>query len=217
MRGLRWIAPLLLVLLFGGCLPAPGSTPTPPPAHLPTSQPTTSPLPSVSPLPTLSPIAKPCEAVMLTEVPAYVTPDGELFGSTPVGYQVLVEARAEGGWIGFDPGVAHAAAVGPFRLVWVRADAVRLEGDCDNIPLITPPSPDYCYEMAMWDIPLRAEPQTESDIVAILSANDYAVILGLSPDEHWYKLHLHDGTEGWMAEDALNITGACDDLPTLQP
>ncbi len=226
---LRSLPLLIGLLLVSSCLPAPGVTPTPPPAHTPASQPTTSPLPTASPLPsatpmpdssplpTLSPLSRPCEAVMREETTAYTTPGGDIFGTSPAGYRVQVEARTEDGWIGFEPGVAHAAAVGPFRLVWVRAEDIRLEGDCADVPLMTPPPPGYCYEMAMWDIPLRAEPQEEADIVATLPAGDYAVILGTSPEGHWYRLQLHDGTEGWMAEEALNITGACEALPTLQP
>ncbi len=227
---LRSLPFLIGLLLVSSCLPAPGVTPTPPPAHAPASQPTASPMPTASPLPsatpmpttsplpTLSPVSQPCEAVMLREeTTAYTTPGGDVFGAAPAGYRVQVDARTEDGWIGFDPAVAHAAAVGPFRLVWVRAEDVRLEGDCADLPVITPPPPGYCYEMAMWDIPLRAAPQEEADIVATLPAEDYAVILGTSPDGHWYRLQLHDGTEGWMDEAPLNITGACENLPVIQP
>ena len=216
----RWLLLLLVLWLLAGCVPnkadlIPTARPVTPTTSSPS--PTTSPLSTLSPLPTSSPVAQPCEMIITKAVQAYAVPRAETFATLDAGMRFPVAARTEDGWLGFEPGIAQAAAVGPFRLRWVPADAVRLEGDCADLPVITPPPLDRCYEMAMTDIPLRAAPAPDAAVVATLPVEDYAVILGLSPDGLWLKLELRDGTQGWMDAMMMNITGACESLPTLQP
>ncbi len=221
----RWALAIVVVLaLFTGCVPSKPLLPTPrpvtmPPATLPPS-PSLSPLPDTSPLPTQSPLAPgPCELIATHETTVYITPGHEpIPGTLERGMRLPVTARTADGWLGFDPGYAHAAAVGLLRLYWVPEDEVELEGDCATLPVVEAPRPDlYCYEMAMYDIPLRAAPDATAMIVGTLHRDTYAILLGFSPNGAWGKVLLDDGTEGWFDLEALNITGACDNLPTLQP
>ncbi len=168
--------------------------------------------------PTLTPTvgAGPCRAEVSEEAVAYEFPrfDSQIFATMPPGMPLLVEGRTMDGWLGFDPGIPQAANVGPFRLRWLPpGPSVHLEGECDALPVVEAPPAGYCFQMGMGDIPLYAEPDSGSDVVATLPAEGYAALVDRR-DADWYLLDLGIGSEqrdlqGWMEGFYLNVGGDC--------
>ncbi|MGW8249945.1 MAG: hypothetical protein ACWGO1_04825, partial [Anaerolineales bacterium] len=62
-----------------------------------------------------------CEYTATAEVTIYSRPDtsAQVFSVQPAGLTVQPSARSASGWLGFDPAVAQAANIGPFRLRWL--------------------------------------------------------------------------------------------------
>gem|GEM_PF-3598299 len=206
---------LLLGALVAACAPAPTPTPMPPPptaVPLPTAAPT-----PIPPSPTASTKATgPCTLVVSKEITAYSRPSTQatVFGKLPAGEGVPVSATTADGWIGFEPGVAQAANVGPFRLRWVpKSDAFRLEGACDNLPVIEAPPAGVCFQMFMEEVPIYAAPSASSAVVATARPGDYAQVIGAS--DKWLQLDLSVGSlkrkaKGWIERSKANFNGPCE-------
>ena len=160
------------------------------------------------------------------DTPVYLYPaeDAPRFGTLPPGSRVEVLALAEEGtWVGFDPGVAQACNVGPFRLRWAPiTQANGTEGACEAVPVITPPPPDRCYVTpAGPEAPVFAEPRDDARVLAALPAEAYIPVVGQGPDG-WLKVLF--GPEGavvpaWMRQGDVCLLGygPCDALPPAEP
>jgi hypothetical protein len=198
-------------------IPAPAETPSP-----------TTPIPS----PTTAPAAEsdaaasgPCWLVAVDEIVVYQRPslNAALFGTLPTGDQVIAAGITEDGWIGFDPGVAQAANVGPFRLRWVQDEnsTFTLEGTCDDLPLVVGPPAGVCFTMSMFDVPVYAGADPSTEVIATMRSGDYTEVVGKSTD-NWMEVDLSVGSMeldlvGWIEAGMVNFNGPCDDLPIVAP
>ena len=123
------------------------------------------------------------------------------------------------GWVGFDPGTAQAANIGPFRLRWVQAEPADLTGSCNILPVLWAPSPGICFDMPMEDTSVYSSPDTSSQVIVTLHPEDFAGILGQT-STGWAKIDLGTGNTGntgigWIESATLNMNGPCDNLPTI--
>ena len=149
-------------------------------------------------------------------------PISDVFGTLSSGMSVPAGARTPSGFIGFEPGVAQAANVDVFRLRWVDPDApFTLSGNCAGLPTVIGPAPHVCFNMAMVDIEVLADTDPSSPMVAMLFAEEYAVVTAKTLD-NWYRIDLGFGNAlsneaGWMEGTMINFSGHCDDLSVLTP
>ena len=185
----------------------PGYTPVPP-------------MTVVNPAPTDTP-SGPCEAVTFTDVTIYERPDSsaDVFSTVPVGFATTVDGKTASGWIGFDPGVAQAANIGPFRLRWIQPDKVNLAGACGSLPAVWAPPSGVCFDMPMEDVEVRADPTTASTVLVVLNVEKFAAVLGVNATG-WAKIDLGPGNtgssaQGWIEQASLNMNGPCENLPSL--
>ena len=232
----------LQAMLLSACVPGLAS-PSPEaiieaPTEIPSPTATiTSPTEAPSPTATIpSPTAAPagesdpaasgsCWLVAIDEIVVYQrpSPDGAVFATLPAGDQVIAAEITEDGWIGFDPGVAQAANVGPFRLRWVqdKNGTFTLEGTCDDLPIVVGPPAGVCFTMSMFDIPVYAGADPSAAVIATMRAGDYAEVKGRNAD-NWMKVDLSVGSVeldvvGWIEGEMVNFNGPCDDPPIVSP
>jgi hypothetical protein len=108
------------------------------------------------------------------------SPTADVFGVAAPGDTLRPTSTAAGGWLGFDPAVAQAANVGPFRLRWIAPDGpFTLSGACLSLPVIDAPT-EGCYAMAGTPIPLRSEPAASAAVVDTIVAGGFARV-GAAP------------------------------------
>jgi photosystem II stability/assembly factor-like uncharacterized protein len=165
-----------------------------------------------------------CVLTALSEVTAYNRPslEAEVFASMPLDMSFYVEARTADGWIGFDPAYAQAGNIGVFHHRWVQeGDSITLEGNCENIPVVVGPVPGVCFTMPMDDVPIYEAPDSSSEVLFMLYAEDYAEVEGVTED-NWFRVDLNVGNLGvdligWMEGIHVNFNGPCMDLPTVTP
>jgi hypothetical protein len=167
-----------------------------------------------------------CILTANSDTPIYDRPaaGSSQFGILSAGQQVTASGQTASGWLGFGPGVAQAANVGIFRLRWLAPGSkVRQSGDCGALPEFAAVSATTCYEMAMADTPVYAQPSTTASVIATLPAGEYAAVAGKNAQD-WLKLDLSDGSlagehrgqTGWIAPEAANFNGqSCANLPTV--
>jgi hypothetical protein len=202
-----------------------------PTATIPSPTETPSPTATV-PSPTAAPAAESdtaasgsCWLVAIDEIVVYQrpSPGAAVFGTLSAGDQVIAAGITEDGWIGFDPGVAQAANVGPFRLRWVQDEngALTLEGMCDDLPIVVGPPAGVCFTMAMYDIPVYARAAPSTEVIATMRSGDYAEVEGRTAD-NWLRVDLSVGSMelnlvGWIEGEMVNFNGPCDDLPIVTP
>jgi len=138
------------------------------------------------------------------------SPASDEFGIAAPGEALRPTATAEGGWLGFDPAVAQAANVGPFRLRWVAPDGpFTLTGACRTLPVIAAPT-DGCYLMAGLPIALREAPDAGASVVDTLRAEGFAPVVGRAADG-WSRVRLPDAREAWAAPEDGSFNGPCDE------
>jgi photosystem II stability/assembly factor-like uncharacterized protein len=162
---------------------------------------------------------EPCYMTSDVEITSYLRPNvaSEVFDVVPRGMRFIVEARTSDGWVGFNPGIPQAANVGVFRLRWVQeSDDLQLEGACDDLPIVEGPPIGVCFQMAMTEIPIYAEPDPNSEIIVTLENEDYVEVAG-QKDENWFMVDLSVGSvgitqTGWMEGLWANLNGPCNDL-----
>jgi hypothetical protein len=159
-----------------------------------------------------------CAAEATRTVPVAMRPGSdERFGQLERGQAVIITARSIDGWLGFDPGVAQAANVGPFRLRWIDPSLVALHGDCARVQKVWAPEPHTCFEMAMEDVTVRAAPGEGASAVAVLHPGEFGALVGRNPGG-WFRIELGRGNTGssvagWISEADMNANGACEKLP----
>ncbi len=166
-----------------------------------------------------------CRLVAVADVPvfAYPSDEAEPWGTLPGGTEVEILAfTPDRTWMGFEPGVAQACNVGPFRLRWVPVtQSSWSEGDCEGVPVIQPPPPDLCF-VGGARATVYAEPSTEAQVVGVMQWQEYAAVIGRGPGD-WLKVNLNVGKcalqgEGWvsLSETCFIGYGPCDSLPIIQ-
>jgi putative hemolysin len=163
-----------------------------------------------------------CELVASKAVTAYSRPSlqATVFGELSAGERVPVGGTTDG-WIGYEPGVAQAANVGPFRLRWVpKSDAVKLQGACNALPVVASLPPAACFQMFMQATPILGAARAGAATVANAKVGDYAQAIAAS--DQWLQLDLSVGSlkqdrQGWIPRGAANVNGPCDQLPTAKP
>jgi len=193
-------------------------------AELPTSASTQTQVISTTSTPPQSetPVASPCTLNAISEVTVYFRPNtgSNVFGTLSIGMPVEATARTSDGWIGFDPGVAQAANSGIFRLRWVQESGnITLEGACAGLPVVEVPPEGICFIMPMDNTSVYEEANLASNLVATLTAQEYAAVTGRTMD-NWYRVDLAIGNTssnqaGWVEESAINLNGPCDNLPVI--
>ncbi|HEY48353.1 MAG TPA: hypothetical protein G4O14_16425, partial [Anaerolineae bacterium] len=205
----------LIVLILTAC----NGTPASPEASESPLAPAGTPLPSKTPyVMDISPV-EPCYMNPSTDITSYLRPslDSEVFDVIPIGMQLIVEARTEDGWVGFSPGIPQAANVGVFRHRWVpESEDLRLEGACEDLPIVEGPPVGVCFQMAMTDIPIYAESDPTSELITTLKSEDYVEVVG-QKDANWFLVDLGVGNvdimqTGWMEEMWVNMNGPCYNL-----
>jgi photosystem II stability/assembly factor-like uncharacterized protein len=165
-----------------------------------------------------------CYMIPNTEIIAYQRPslEADVFDVIPDGIEFIVEGRTEDGWVGFDPGIPQAPNVGLFRHRWVpESSDFRLEGACEDIPLVEGPPAGVCFAMVTVEAPVYAEPDTSSGIVATLGNEDYVAVRRLTADQ-WFMVDLSIGSVGiaqigWMEGIGSQFNGPCYALATELP
>lgn len=237
-KACAWI--ILSALFLVGCQFPAVVTPAPMPAPtltlmLPTvtSRPalasdTPAPSQTIAPVPApseTSQYAGVCEISVPAGVNIYTRPstEADLFYTTGEAEQMPPAlARTADGWIGFDPGVAQAANVGPFRLRWLEESQTKLDGDCRTLPVIVGPPPGVCFNMIVVPTDVHSSPEQTTTVLITLNPGDYAELLGTTPDQSWARISLLRGNPsqdllGWVDIASLNVNGPCTPLPTVQP
>lgn len=243
MKRIRYVWTFLIFSVLAACggdaeMPVPTrvpaaavSTPTATtvviPTLLPTSPATLAPPASPTPVPTAVPPTPtalgPCQIIATRTVDVYQRPSREagLFGTLDATFRPEALAQtADAAWIGFDPAVAQAANVGVFRLRWVAADAVTLEGGCNTLPVVEGPPPGVCFTMPMTEVSVYALPEPDADTIHTLVPGDYTAVTGYS-GQAWARVDLAVGNadaagEGWVERSTLNLNGPCE-LPEVSP
>ncbi len=203
---------ILIVILLAACVPS-SSSPTQTVPTLP---------PTWTPEPTDIPVLDFCQMTSQSEITVYQRPhlDSEIFASLSAGMTQRIDARTADGWLGFDPGVAQAANVGPFRLRWVQESSeIQLEGACGDLPIVEGPPPNVCFTMAMEEIPVFAAPTSASRKITTLQPEDYVQVVSRTID-NWLRVDLSIGTPnldetGWMDGRMANYNGPCMDLDLM--
>ncbi|MBX3003901.1 MAG: hypothetical protein KF821_07310 [Anaerolineales bacterium] len=163
-----------------------------------------------------------CVATTTAKTTIYSRPSqaADPFASVDGGLAQPVSARTEDGWLGFDPGVAQAANMGPFRLRWFWHEDVQLSGDCAGLPSLWGPEAGYCYDMPMDAVLVHGEPSAAASVLTTLEPGQFAAVLGIS-QAGWAEIDLQLGNtglagRGWVDAQTLNLNGsACGELPHL--
>jgi hypothetical protein len=161
---------------------------------------------------------------VLDNITAYNRPstDAAVFSTLAPDMPVRAEGVTAEGWIGFDPGVAQAPNVGPFRQRWVpTGPGVVLEGGtCDQLPIVEGPPPGVCFAMMPLGAMVWAEPVAESLVVLPLPGEAYAQAVGRLGSD-WILVDLSLGNvgvdqQGWIPMEAISgLNGPCENLPEM--
>ena len=167
-----------------------------------------------------------CTFTALMPVTAYQRPSEQagVFGTVPVGEPQVLGGRTAEGWLGFDPGVAQAPNVGPFRLRWLAPTVpVTMSGDCVHVPVWPTLPPTTCFTMAQADVSIYQTAALTSPMVAQMSFGDYVEVVGRAgtSSSFWVKVRsplgtLPMGTAGWLPGGDVNFNGTCDKLPMVK-
>lgn len=166
-----------------------------------------------------------CILTSLDDITIYMRPDpnAAVFGTLAAGDSVKAMVITSNVWFGFDPGVAQAPNVGPFRYRWIPTSPAFITqgGTCDQLPIVEGPPAGVCFAMVHGDMPVLSDPDPAAEVVANLSADDYVEALGHFGAD-WYQVDLSVGSEGldqkgWITG-YIDFNGpSCQELPELQP
>ncbi len=172
-----------------------------------------------------------CTLVSHTKLPIYLRPSSEssIFSFVENGDSVAISSKtADGKWFGFDPGVAQAANIGPFRLRYLEANNLGydLGGPCDNLSEVSVVSPNVCYLMAESDTPVYERANSTSQLITTLHSGDYILITEKSAGVK-VKFWLHGvadvtsnipvAVSGWIPDTFANFNGSsCESLPIVK-
>ena len=164
-----------------------------------------------------------CQYTATLDVTIYTRPStsADEFSMQGAGFSIQPTARTSGGWLGFDPGVAQAANIGPFRLRWLPPGSGAQTDGCSSLPVVWAPLPGVCYDMPMEDTNVYASPDTSAAVLAVLHLGEFAAVLGTTAGGDWARVDLGPGNTGshaigWVEAASLNVNGPCS-LPTVSP
>jgi len=141
----------------------------------------------------------------------------EVFGVVAPGESLMVCSRTAGGWLGFQPGVAQAGNIGPFRLRWVRPDSSAMPADSIRLSWVEPLLPRAVYLMAYDTVRVFASPPGETEPLAVIPRNGWARVEARAPSGDWYLVRTESGCLGWSSLTAAGLSGDPDTLPTVKP
>lgn len=165
-----------------------------------------------------------CEVTTTEETTIYSRPStaAEVFATVGSGFSIRPGARTSDGWLGFDPGVAQAANIGPFRLRWVEPGTGTRSGGCGSLPVVWGPPPGICFFMPMGNTNVYADKDVSSPVDAVLHVGEFAEVLGRDSSGDWVNVDLRPGNtrlniQGWVEARFLNMNGPCQSLPTVSP
>ncbi len=210
---------LILLMAISGCTPGGAdTTPTLADSGSPTTPPVIVTPPSGSPSPEVTSNA-PCTIQPQSGLTAYKRPStqAEVFADVPTGMTLTALGMTETGWIGFDPGTAQAANIGPFRLRWLPPEgSYELDGDCANLTVYPSLPAGVCFTMAMGVQPIYASANEASEPRTQLEPGDYVGVISRSPDD-WLELDVNSGSRqeqgtAWMPGQYANFNGPCSAL-----
>lgn len=164
----------------------------------------------------------PCELVTSKELTAFTRPSTQatVFGKVAGGERLSVGGMTADGWVGFEPGVAQAANVGPFRLRWVQKnDAVKLDGACDKVATVASLPPTACFQMFMDETKVYSAANKSSAVIITAKPEHYAQVI--AANDKWLQLDLNVGNlkqakQGWIDRADANFNGPCDKLPVAK-
>jgi len=140
------------------------------------------------------------------------------FGLVVGGDSLMICARAEGGWLGFQPGIAQAGNVGPFRLRWLRPhDSEMLDSTAlAGLQLIEPLLPRAVYLMAYDTVPVMSGPDVESQELGMVPPEGWALVEARTSPGDWVLLRGRDRIpSGWVRLVAAGLNGRLDTLPEI--
>lgn len=165
-----------------------------------------------------------CDYTANAEVTIYSRPsyDAQVFSVQGPGLTVQPSARSANGWYGFDPGIAQAANIGPFRLRWLPPGSGAVTPGCFSLPMIWTPRAGLCYDMPMFDTNVYASPDLSSPVVFVLHLGEFAQVLGHTAGGDWVQVDLGPGNTGshvvgWVEASTTNVNGPCSGLPVIGP
>ncbi len=140
----------------------------------------------------------------------------DLFGVVCPGESLMVCSRTAGGWLGFQPGVAQAGNIGPFRFRWVRPDSSSMPSDTVSLRWVEPLAPRAVYLMAYDTVAVRAYPDPESERVGSLAGGGWARVEARDSSGRWVLLSGGEcAARGWASLTAAGLSGDPDTLPTI--
>ncbi len=154
----------------------------------------------------------------------YPTDTSPRFGTVSKGMKVEVVAFSpDHTWIAFEPEVAQAANVGPFRLRWVPVtQSSWVEGQCQTVPVLVAPPADVCF-VGGAPAKVYAKPSTQARVLGTLGPADYVAVLGRGTGS-WLKVNLEEGHsslrgQGWISLEDSGVSfqgaGPCENLPVV--
>lgn len=161
--------------------------------------------------------AGPCVINVAQAATLYSRADAQspVFGKADAGEMPQAGGKTADGWIGFDPGVAQAPNVGPFRLRWFAPDApVSLSGDCSGLQVYPKLPPLACFTMAQTDTPIYKDADNKSDVVSMMHYGDYIEVVGQKGTDAnmWIQVKssagsVAAGTTGWISGQDVDFNG----------
>ena len=165
-----------------------------------------------------------CDYTANAEVTIYSRPSygAQVFSVQGPDLTVRPSARSANGWYGFDPGIAQAANIGPFRLRWLPPGSGAVTPGCFSLPVIWTPRAGLCYDMPMLDTNVYASPDLSSPVVFVLHLGEFAQVLGHTAGGDWVQVNLGPGNTGshvvgWGEASTTNGNGPCSGLPVIGP
>lgn len=177
-----------------------------------------------------APIVFPGEEICVVKarpsVKIYMRPSlqADVFGEASDIEDIRITARTEEGWLGFEPGVAQAPNVGPFRLRYLPPNGdYEKTGECGRLPLVATVAPDTCYVMTHTDTTnVYRTPEAGAEVVTTIPAMDYVPATGRRGSEanQWIRVDARSKggipfpLTGWISSDEVDFNGrTCDALP----
>jgi hypothetical protein len=81
-----------------------------------------------------------------------------------------------------------------------------------STPTFTPTLPEPCLASAVYNLNMRAEPATTSDLILTIPFDTVLSLYGSNEDQTWW-FTLYEGQQGWVSDEFVNTSPACAALP----
>ncbi len=133
--------------------------------------------------------------------------------STDFGVVGLLPYGATADVIGQDPTSTWLQVTSPFGDGWLLSKFVTITGNLFLAPntddMVAPVIKNVNYRVRV-----RTAPNTDSNVVGVLSYNEYATIIGISPDFKFWKIQASFGI-GWVSASLVRAIGNTDNVPVV--